>query len=155
MEKRKYNTKQKEEILLCIASFGEKHFTAADVAAKLTRGGSTVGQATVYRTLERLASEGALRKYVIDGTTAACYQQNEANHEAACHEHFHLKCEICGRLIHVECEELTKIASHMEEDHGFRIDRKKTVFYGICGNCRREGAKEAFSEEASPFFQRL
>ena len=136
MEKRKYNTKQKEEILLCIASFGEAHFTAADVAARLSREGSTVGQATVYRTLERLASEGVLRKYVIDGTTAACYQRNEPDHAAACHEHFHLKCEICGRLIHVECEELAKIASHMEEDHNFRIDRKKTVFYGVCKECK-------------------
>jgi Fur family ferric uptake transcriptional regulator len=136
MEKRKYHTKQKEEILLCIAAFGEKHFTAADVAAKLAREGSTVGQATVYRTLERLAAEGELRKYVIDGTTAACYQQNEADHAADCHEHFHLKCEVCGRLIHVECEELSKIASHMEEEHGFLVDPKKTVFYGICEKCK-------------------
>ena len=136
MEKRKYHTKQKEEILLCIASFGAEHFTAADVAVRLTREGSSVGQATVYRTLERLASEGSLRKYVIDGTTAACYQQNEADPVAHCHEHFHLKCEVCGRLIHVECEELSKIASHMEEEHGFRVDPKKTVFYGICEKCR-------------------
>ena len=135
-EKRVYNTKQRDEILRCIASFGNEHFTAADVTARLTKEGHIVGQATVYRLLERLAEGGSLRKYVIDGTTAACYQNLEDAAREDCHEHFHLKCEKCGKLIHVECRELAKIASHMEEGHGFRIDRKKTVFYGLCGACR-------------------
>ena len=52
---RKYNTKQKDEILKCISSFGEEHFTAADVVARLNNLGNTIGQATVYRMIERLA----------------------------------------------------------------------------------------------------
>lgn len=134
-EKRMYNTKQRDEILHCLRSFGSEHFTAADVTVRLTEAGQTVGQATVYRLLERLAESGALRKYVIDGTTAACYQNAETAADEGCHEHFHLKCEVCGRLIHVECRELARIAAHMEGEHGFAIDRKKTVFYGLCDAC--------------------
>ena len=135
-EKRSYNTKQRDKIAHCLGAFGDRHFTAADVAARLAAEGYTVGQATVDRFLERLAQKGALRKYVVDGTTAACYQNNDRETREDCHEHFHLKCEKCGRLIHVECRELAKIASHMEEGHGFVIDRKKTVFYGLCEGCR-------------------
>ena len=76
-EKRTYNTKQRDEILRSIASFGSQHFTAADVTSRLKQEGNTVGQATVYRLLERLAQGGTLRKYVVDGTTAACYQNYE------------------------------------------------------------------------------
>ncbi len=135
-EKRMYNTRQRDEILRCIAAFQSEHFTAADVTAQLAQEGHTIGQATVYRLLERLADNGTLRKYVIDGTTAACYQNYEDATQEGCHEHFHLKCEKCGKLIHVECRELAKIASHMEEGHGFVVDRKKTVLYGLCGECR-------------------
>ena len=134
---RKYNTKQKDEILKCISSFGEEHFTAADVVARLNNLGNTIGQATVYRMIDRLAEAGNLRKYVIDGTTAACYQLIGTEYEKNCREHFHLKCENCGRLIHVECEELSRIAEHMLEEHDFAVDSSKTVFYGVCGDCKK------------------
>ena len=135
-EKRIYNTRQSDEILKIIDSFGEAHFTANDVAVRLGEEGIRVGQATVYRRIDRLAEMGKLRKYVLDGSTAACYQRVVTESAKHCHEHFHLKCEGCGELIHVECRELSKIAEHMENDHGFRIDNTKTVFYGRCKRCR-------------------
>lgn len=138
--KKIYKTRQKDEITRCLSSFGEKHFTAADVVARLAASGSAIGQATVYRTIDRLAASGELRKYIVDGSTAACYQKSGG--KTGCREHFHLKCEGCGRLIHVECDELAKIASHMEKEHGFAVDSSKTVFYGICRECRKIKAGE-------------
>ena len=133
-EKRIYNTKQRDTILRCIESFGDAHFTAADVVERLS---GKIGQATVYRMIDRLADEGRLRKYVVDGTTAACYQSVPDNDAADCRDHFHLKCEVCGRLIHVECGELTRIADHVKSGHGFEIDKSRTVFYGICRECAK------------------
>ena len=133
-EKRVYNTRQKDEILKAIAEFGSSHFTAADVVRKLSDKGISVGQATVYRTIDALSSRGVLRKYVVDGMTAACYQLSDTH--LSCHEHFHLKCAVCGRLIHAECDELAKIASHIASDHGFTVDFSKTVFYGTCDSCK-------------------
>lgn len=138
--KKIYKTKQKDEITRCLSSFGEEHFTAADVVARLAGAGSAIGQATVYRTIDRLAASGELRKYIVDGSTAACYQNSGG--KTGCREHFHLKCEVCGRLIHVECDELAKIALHMEKEHGFAVDSSKTVFYGICRECRKIKAGE-------------
>ena len=138
MTKRIYHTKSRDEILRCLISFEDRHFTAADVVAGLADEGSTVAPATVYRTLDRLTEDGALRKYVIDGTTAACYQREPGRAQDRCREHFHLKCERCGRLIHMECEELARIASHIRDEHGFLIDSAKTVFYGLCEDCRQD-----------------
>ena len=131
-EKKSYNTKQKDEVLRVIDSFGSEHFTIADVVKRLSENGSGIGQATVYRTVLRLEKSGELRKYTVDGTTAACYQRAEDH----CKEHFHLKCNVCGRLIHVECSSLNKISLHIAEHHAFTVDPSKTVFYGICENCR-------------------
>ncbi len=135
-EKRSYNTRQKDNIIRSIEGFGGRHFTASDLVSRVNSEGSSVGQATIYRMIERMVENGELRKYVVDGTTAACYQLAEKSHKKSCNEHFHLKCESCGKLIHVECEELNKISSHMNEDHGFLIDSSKTVFYGICRECK-------------------
>ena len=132
-EKRVYNTRQKDDVIKAIAEFGQSHFTAADVVKKLSDNGISVGQATVYRTIDRLSEKGELRKYIVDGA-ASCYQS--VGEHKGCHEHFHLKCAKCGTLIHVECDELTKIASHIASDHGFDVDFSKTVFYGICENCK-------------------
>ena len=134
--KKSYQTKQRDEVLRCIHSFGDGHFTAAEVAERLRAEGKNVGLATVYRTLDRMAEGDELRKYVVDGTTAACYQRAIPEETAHCREHFHLKCECCGRLIHVACGELSRIAAHIKDDHGFVIDHAKTVFYGRCENCQ-------------------
>ena len=136
--KKSYNTRPRDRILKSISSFETAHFTVSDVVARLRAEGQTVGRATVYRTVERMAEDGELRKYIVDGTTAACYQRVEGNSGASCREHFHLKCEKCGRLIHAECEELRKIVSHMKEEHRFLIDSSKTVFYGLCEDCAGE-----------------
>ena len=49
---------------------------------------------------------------------------------------FHCKCEKCGKLIHLECTELSLIGEHLREEHGFSIDHARTVFYGTCNECR-------------------
>ena len=131
-DKKNYNTRQRDEILQAVDSFGGGHFTVSDVVKRLAENGHTVGQATVYRAIVRLEAAGELRKYTVDGTTAACYQRSEGH----CREHFHLKCEVCGRLIHVECSELTRISAHISTHHSFTVDPSKTVFYGICDRCK-------------------
>ena len=142
-EKKTYHTKQHDDIMRCIRSFNGAHFTAAELAARLS-----VGQSTVYRRIDRLAVKGILRKYVIDGSSAACYQYVEpAAGVGDCRTHFHLKCEICGRLLHTQCEELEKISAHIEAEHGFEIDSSKTVFYGICPDCRGRQSTEDSSHE--------
>ena len=63
--KKIYKTRQKDEITRCLSSFGEEHFTAADVVARLAASGSAIGQATVYRTIDRLAASGELNRRLL------------------------------------------------------------------------------------------
>ena len=130
-----YKTKQREILLQYLRTIPGVHVTAGDVCRHFKAEGETIGQSTVYRQLERLVDEGVLNKYVIDGTSPACFEYvEEESHEQAeiC---FHCKCEKCGRLIHLHCEELEEIQNHLQKDHRFTMDPLRTVFYGLCEAC--------------------
>lgn len=132
-----YNTRQKEKLLSYLISNKDEHTNVAGISAYLAAEGTPVGTATIYRQLDRLVDQGLVRRYSIDGKTGACYQYVDS--DAGCHQHFHLKCKNCGRLIHTDCDHLSEINEHMLQHHGFTVDSSMTVFYGICADCR-EGA---------------
>ena len=78
-----------------------------------------VSKATVYRHLERLTAAGQLRRFSPAEGAAACYQYVGDHHD--CHLHPHMVCECCGRLF--------------REHHGFLLDYKNTILYGVCAAC--------------------
>ena len=98
--------------------------------------GITIGTTTVYRNLEKMVEQGMVAKYNVDGTSSACFEYlgaEEHCHKTSC---FHCKCEKCGKLIHLHCEDVVKLEQHLMDSHGFRMDPCRTVFYGICEECR-------------------
>jgi Fur family ferric uptake transcriptional regulator len=128
-----YRTRQGEGILDYLRSLGDRHVTVSGVVRHFADRDENIGQTTIYRHLERLAAEGIIRKYVVGDGKSACYQY--VNAAAACREHFHLVCERCGALIHMDCELLEGLGAHLLLEHKFRIDTLKTVFYGTCDTC--------------------
>ena len=134
-ERQRYKTKQREILLDYLKSVPGVHVTAGDVCEYFRRQGAAIGQSTVYRRLESLVDEGVIKKYVATGGSA-CF---EYVGEDACEgpeRCFHCKCTGCGRLIHLHCEDLEEIQVHLLEKHGFMIDPMRTVFYGLCEDCR-------------------
>ena len=133
MDRNNYNTKQRDEIV----EFFNRHRGKCYTAKELIKSGEvSSGEATVYRTLSRLANQGVLKRFT-DGD-ASCYQLNESEE---CAKHFHLKCEQCGKLIHMDCEFMADMKRHIESAHGFAVDIGKTVIYGLCGACVKESAE--------------
>lgn len=129
-----YRTKQQEELLKYLRATPGQHHTAAQIREHFLEGDHTIGTTTIYRQLERLVSEGTVRKYVLDTGDSACYEYIAPTDMHP--SHFHCKCEKCGRLIHIDCRELQEIRGHLMEHHGFSWDAGKTVFYGICDQCQ-------------------
>ncbi len=131
-----YKTKQQELLLSYLKKQGSVHFTAEDVRRHFASKEISIGIATIYRQLEKLVAEGKVQKYFIDEHSAACFQYvaESCPHDE---EHFHLKCEKCGVLVHLECDELSEIKKHLEEEHGFSINPFRTVLYGLCEKCRK------------------
>lgn len=134
-----YKTKQREALLSYLMTVPGEHVTAADVCSHFRERGASIGTATVYRHLESLVDEGLVSKYIIDGASPACFEYLGAEHPHGRDEIcFHCKCEKCGKLIHLHCDELAGIGAHLAAHHGFAINPMRTVFYGICDACREE-----------------
>lgn len=131
----KYKTKQQELLLSCFKAMQGRHFTAEDVAAYFQKQNISIGIATIYRQIEKFVAMGVVQKYFLGEQNAACFQyMGEECHKEVLH--FHLKCEKCGMLIHLECHDLEQLSSHLMAEHGFALDPFRTVFYGLCENCR-------------------
>lgn len=133
MNNGEYKTRQKQAILEFLKKNKDNHVTVNDISVYLENNNCHVGVTTIYRYLDKLLEQGVVRKYTVDNSTSACFQYVESDEN--CHEHFHLKCEICGRLIHLNCNHISEMCKHIFNDHGFKPDMMRTVFYGICSVC--------------------
>ena len=136
--KAQYQTKQMAKLLSYLKTVQGTHVTVADVCNYFKEQGINIGTTTVYRNLEKMVEQGLVAKYTVDGTSSACFEFLGEEHSCQKQECFHCKCEKCGKLIHLQCEDVVKLEAHMMEHHGFRMDPLRTVFYGVCSECSAE-----------------
>ncbi len=124
-----YNTVKKNEIISFLSKNSGQAFTIDDICTRILNDGA--GKSTVYRIVARLAEDGVVRRVHNGSGRSASYQYVNTGH---CSEHFHLKCNDCGRLIHLD-----DITSHILEtrilrSEGFSLDGGM-LLYGKCKNC--------------------
>lgn len=134
-QKSQYHTRQHDELLNYLQTVPGRHITVGDVCEHFRCCGKNIGTTTVYRQLEKMVDAGLVTKYILEPGSPACFEYvGEESHieESVC---YHCKCEQCGRLIHMHCEELPGLRRHIMEHHGFAIDPTRTVFYGLCADC--------------------
>ena len=126
-----YMTRQQQAVLKCIESCPGGRATAMDLMQMLRQEGQTVGLSTVYRQLEKLVAQGKVHKLLTE--EGACYQYCDKTVHRDC---FLLQCERCGAIFHMDCSHLGELYGHLLESHGFAINPRRTMFYGLCGKCR-------------------
>jgi len=97
----------------------------------------TIGRATVYRTLNKLAEKGEIRKVSMPDTADRFDFRTD--------EHVHIRCSKCNKVFDAEFEGVASLLTqlneiickdHHEELHGFQTDGINLSFYGICRECR-------------------
>ena len=134
-EKGTYRTRAQEAVLNYLKATIGTHHTVSEIKAHFSGQDQPIGTATIYRQLERFVEDGSIQKYTLGPGGSACYAYVG---DRQCNVHYHCKCEVCGRLIHLNCDELAEIRSHLLEHYGFSWNAGKTVFYGVCEDCRKE-----------------
>lgn len=138
--KAQYKTKQMTELLSYLKSAQGSHVTVNDICESFKKEGITVGTTTIYRNLERMVKVGLVAKYVVDGTSSACFEYIGEQDNCGQPTYLHCKCEKCGKVIHLQCNEVASLGQHMLEHHDFEVNSLRTVFYGICGECRESNS---------------
>lgn len=126
-----YKTKQQLAIKKCIESHREGYVTVNEIAEYLKENGYSVGLTTIYRHLEKMENEGLVTRLSVEGQSGACYKYVNPAEESG----FFIKCDECGEVTRMKCEHLQEIYQHINNDHHFSINPKKTVFYGKCDKC--------------------
>ena len=141
----KYQTKQRVELLAYLERMSGQHITVNDACEYFKAQGKSVGTTTIYRQLEKMVDQGIVTKYMIDLKSPACFElvREEGEGEGEDEDHcYHCKCEICQKVIHIHCDEIPQMQEHVREHHGFIINPKRTVFYGVCDECSAQLSKK-------------
>ncbi len=133
-----YNTNHKKRILDYLIANKDRHFTIEEIIEALNDGDGAPGKSTVYRQISALMRDGIVRRFETPGADSFVYQYAVG---VDCAHHFHLKCVRCGKLIHMECEQLNDVRDHILREHGFIIGGS-SIIYGICAVCADSAAGE-------------
>ena len=88
----------------------------------------SIGRATVYRTLGRLADEGAIGRVRINNGA------DRFDHQAFAH--YHVRCTCCGRVDDVMVPVLAGVDDVAAEATGYRITGHSLQFDGVCPACQ-------------------
>lgn len=133
MKRVHYMTAQKKRVLDFLSQNAETHFSMEEIAAGLSDEGVCVPKSTLYRQVSGLLADGIVRRF--ESKEKQCFVYQFVSCDDACDHHFHFKCVDCGRLIHMECPELSAVRHHIEENHDFSIGAGRSVLYGECKQC--------------------
>ena len=129
-----YQTKPRRLLLNFLAEQPHKSFTADELADALTarHGEEAPGKSTVYRLVSKLVKEEQLKRFEPEGSHRSYYQISGCNG----HDHLHLKCTDCGRLIHMKETASAQLLRDILQSNGFSVDEHRTVIFGRCNQCK-------------------
>ncbi len=89
-----------------------------------------VGRATVYRAIEQLEDLGLIQKIDIGGDSAAYEKVDPRGHH-----HHHLVCNVCGKVIPFEDDDLESAIHSISTRDDFQIESHDITLRGTCRNC--------------------
>ena len=88
----------------------------------------------VYRNLDILVEEGALRKVEVpDGPNRFDFTLKN---------HYHVRCVKCGEVSDVDMDEIPNLLERIHDTHGIEYLDYDISFKGICPKCRKEEQNE-------------
>jgi Fur family ferric uptake transcriptional regulator len=119
-------TPQRQLVLRAVEKLG--HATPDEVLAEVHSQSSAVNVSTVYRTLEVLEQLGLVRH-------AHLSDRAPTYHSVTDHEHFHLVCRNCHRVVSVDPEVVAPLAERLEAEQGFVLDVGHLAVFGRCIDC--------------------
>ncbi|MCL2565840.1 MAG: transcriptional repressor [Defluviitaleaceae bacterium] len=122
----KRNTVQRQIIYGALKEL-DIHASAEQVFEYVKNIAPSIGKATVYRNLRRMAEEGEIMS--IGNLTGSMHYDHN------CHTHYHCVCDNCMKIFDVE-EDFSEVMGKAYETEGFDIKECAITFKGLCWQCR-------------------
>jgi Fur family ferric uptake transcriptional regulator len=122
------NTRQRAAVRTALSATPD-FTTAQELHRALRARGESIGLATVYRALARMAETGEIDVIMGPG--------GESLYRAcSVHHHHHLVCRSCGLAIEVEGPPVETWAADVASRHGFSEVTHTVEIFGECPDCR-------------------
>lgn len=127
-------TPQRRAILDIIIENEGKHLTTEELYDLVKDDCPEIGLATVYRTMQLLEELGIVCKLDLDD---GC-NRYELVHQEENHQHHHLICMSCGKVIEVKADLLDSLEQEIQSKYNFQIKNHSVRFFGICSDCLKK-----------------
>ena len=125
-------TPQRELILDAVDTLG--HATPDEVYAEVRKKSSALNVSTVYRTLEVLEELGLVRHAHLSDRAPTYHTVRE-------HEHFHLVCRNCPKVVSVDPDVLDPLTTRLREELAFEADIGHLTVFGRCVHCQGDATE--------------
>lgn len=126
-------TTQRQAILEAIIDNCEEHLNPEEIYDIVKIRYSEIGIATVYRTLQVLEKLNIIYRLNFDDG----YNRYELNYDSEGHQHHHLICLNCGKVMEVKLDLLENLENQIEMDNDFKIVDHNVKFFGYCTDCQQ------------------
>ncbi len=130
-------THQRLLVLSVLEQNNGKHMTAEDIYELVSEECPEIGLATIYRTLQLLRDMELVDRINLDDGCVR-YEIGHLLGDGAKHNHHHLICRGCGRVVPFDGDLLDDLERHIEESIGFHVLDHELKFYGLCRDCMKK-----------------
>ena len=131
------NSKQRQLILGAVKNRCD-HPTADQIYQEVRCKDDKISKGTVYRNLSLLSENN-------DITNVRLPEADR--YDLRLDRHYHIYCTGCGKVSDAPLPYHSEYDEQIEKETGFRINRHRLVFEGLCNDCRRKIENEMIKNE--------
>jgi len=119
-----------QRVAICeLLAESDKHPTAAMIYQELHPQFRSLSLATVYNTLDRLASLGAVNVLGQVG-------DDHIHYDADTEPHVNLACISCHRIMDIPSENVEPLNQEIAQVSGYKLLGSRVLYYGLCPECQ-------------------
>lgn len=129
-------TTQRRVVFEALTEREDEHLSPEEIFEIIKDKYPEMGLATIYRTLQLFEELGLVYKLNFDD---GCYRYEILSpHMNEVHQHHHLICTQCGRIIEVKEDLMNSLEEIIEKQYNFEIKNHIVKFTGTCSQCRNK-----------------
>jgi Fur family ferric uptake transcriptional regulator len=115
-------------LLLELLRDAEGHIDAKELYRRASAKDDSIGQATVYRSLNLFKELGWIDEMRLG--KIRCYYEIKQSPE-----HQHLVCRGCGKVMEFQNPHFQKLIEAVRQEHGFKVTKAELYLEGYCPEC--------------------
>lgn len=126
--KKQRNSKQRDLVLEAVKSRCD-HPTADQIYIDVRKKDEKISRGTVYRNLGILSENEEITNVKVPAAD---------RYDMRLDRHYHIYCTGCGRVFDAPIPYHTEYDNQIEEESGFKIERHRMIFEGLCPDCKNK-----------------